>query len=289
MGNFLTRVDIRNVRPGDLDGLNRQMHSRRFFMHVVGPDNTPYVLPPATYFSFHDLSAAQVRNLAGEAAKVVGKLYEVVTVEVVDGRIAWMLDRVLPELPSLGAHSSPAIPPQEPERDLLEKIQQTMEKVRPIAETTAKVSSDFGQMLIKGCTTLNAGALVAMPAFYKALAPSNAPTPRGIYLACIVFAIGLAAGAVAGWVAFLFTSQVTRMLIRSLQMPMLKAQQSMHPDTMDKAQLKRLSKAESGMRWGESIATLGLWAVSVASFVSVGCLIGGAYYGASATLSLTGH
>ena len=144
-------------------------------------------------------------------------------------------------------------------------------------------------MLIKECTTLNAGALIAMPAFYKALAPSNAPTPRGVYLACIVFAVGLAAGAVAGWVAFLFTSQGTRMLIRSLQLPMLKAQQSMYPDTMDKAQLKRLSKAESGTRWQEPIATLGLWAVSVASLVSVGSLMVGAYYGASATLSLTGH
>ena len=37
------------------------------------------------------------------------------------------------------------------------------------------------------------------------------------------------------------------------------------------------------------MGTLGLWVVSLASLVSVGCLIAGAFYGASATLSLTGR
>ena len=163
-----------------------------------------------------------------------------------------------------------------------------MDKVRPLTETTAKVSSEFGQVLIKGCTTLNAGALVALPAFYKALTLGNMPTPPGIYTACAYFAVGLAAGAFAAWTAFIFISQATRMMTRSLLVPMLKAQQSISPATMDKMQLKRLSRAEFSTRWVEAVSTTGLWLVSIASLVSVGCLIVGAYYGASATLSLTG-
>lgn len=291
LGNFLTRVAIRDGQPGDYDELDRAMHGRSFFRHIVGGDNTPYVLPPATYFSFGDLSATEVRDLANEAAKAVGKPHDVVTVAVIPGQIAWMLDRILPELPPMGAQPVMAaiIPLPGPGDDLLERIQQTMDKVRPLAETTAKVSSDFGQVLIKGCTTLNAGALIALPAFYKALATGNAPTPRGVYIACAIFAAGLAAGALAGWAAFVFTSQATRMLTRSLQMPMLKTQQSLYPATMDRIQLKRLSRAEFSTRWVEAVGTAGLWVVSLASLVSVGCLIAGAYYGASATLSLTGR
>ena len=289
LGNFLTRVAIRDGQLNDYDDLNRAMHDRRFFRHIVGQDNTPYLLPPATYFSFGDLSATEVRNLADEAARVVGKPHSVMTVAVIQGQIAWRLDKILPELPTMGGQTAPAAPPSEPGGDLLERIQQTMDKVRPLAETTAKLSSDFGQVLIKGCTTLNAGALVALPAFYKALAAGNVPTPRGIYIACATFAAGLASGAFAAWAAFVFTSQATRMLTRSLQMPMLKAQQSINPATMDRMQLRRLSRAEFSTRWVEAVGTAGLWVVSIASLVSVGCLIAGAYYGASATLSLTGR
>lgn len=290
LGNFLTRVAIRDGQPGDYDNLDQEMLGRHFFRHIVGGDNSAYALPPATYFSFGDLSVNVVRNLADEAAKSVGKPHLVVTVAVFPGEIAWTLDRILPELPPMGGQLvlALAVPP-EPVGDLLEKIQQTMDKVRPLAETTAKVSSDFGQVLIKGCTTLNAGALVALPAFYKALAAGSAPTPRGIYVACVIFAAGLAAGAFAGWAAFVFTSQATRMLSRSLVLPMLKAQQSLNPATMDAMQLKRLSRAEASTRWVETVSTVGLWVVSVASLVSVGCLIAGAYYGAAATLSLTGR
>lgn len=291
LSNFLTRVAIRDGQPGDYDELDRAMHGRGFFRHIVGADNTPYLLPPATYFSFGNLPAAAVRNLADEAARSVGKLYLAVTAAVIPGEIAWTLDRVLPELPPMGAQPATVatIAPPGPGEDLLERIQQTMDKVRPLAETTAKVSSDFGQVLIKGCTTLNAGALIALPAFYKALTTGNAPTPRGVYIACAIFAAGLAAGALAGWAAFVFTSQATRMLTRSLQMPMLKTQQTLYPATMDRMQMKRLSKAEFSTRWVEAVGTLGLWAVSLASLVSVGCLIAGAYFGASATLSLTGR
>ena len=291
MGNFLTRVSIRDGQPGDYDDLDRAMHDRRFFRHIVSGDNTAYVLPPATYFSFGDMSAAEVRNLANEGARATGKPHDIVTVAVIPGQIAWMLERVVPELPPMGAQPATVatIPPLGPGDDLLERIQQTMDKVRPLAETTAKVSSDFGQVLIKGCTTLNAGALIALPTFYKALATSNAPTPQGVYIACAIFAAGLAAGALAGWAAFVFTSQATRMLTRSLQMPMLKAQQSLYPATMDRTQLKRLSRAEFSTSWVEAVGTAGLWVVSLASLVSVGCLISGAFYGASATLSLTGR
>lgn len=235
------------------------MFARAFFHHIAAADNTPYVLPPATYFSFGDLPAVAVRNLAVEAAKSVSKPHLVVTTAVVPGEIAWALDRVLPELPPMGAQLAPVSPvaPPGPGDDLLETIQQTMDKVRPLAQTTAKVSSDFGQILIKGCTTLNAGALIAMPAFYKALATGNAPTPRGIYMACVFFAAGLAAGAGAGGVAFVFTSQVTRMLTLSLVMPMLKTQRSLYPATMDAMQLKRLSRAEFSTRWLETVGTAG--------------------------------
>ncbi len=232
-----------------------------------------------------------MRNLADEAAKAGGKPHLVVTVEVVPGEIAWTLERILPELPPISAQPATVatVPLPEPGDGLLERIQQTMDKVRPLAETTAKVSSDFGQVLIKGCTTLNAGALIALPAFYKALATSTAPTPRSVYIACAVFAGGLVAGALAGWAAFFFTSQATRMLTRSLQMPMLKTQQSLYPSTMDGMQLRRLSRAEFSTRWVEAVSTAGLWVVSLASLISVACLIAGAYYGASATLSLTGR
>ena len=289
MGNFLTRVAIRDGEPSDYDNLNREMLGRRFFRHIVGGDNLAYVLPPATYFSFGNLSVNVVRNLAGEAASAVGKPHAVMTVAVIPGEIAWTLERMLPELPPMGLQTAPALVPPEPAGDLLEKIQQTMDKVRPLAETTAKVSSDFGQVLIKGCTTLNAGALVALPAFYKALAVGSAPAPRGIYFACASFAAGLAAGAFAGWTAFFVTSQTTRMLTRSLVLPMLKAQQSLHPATMDRMQLKRLSRAESSTRRVEAFGTAGLWVVSLASLASVVCLIVGALYGASATLSPTGR
>jgi hypothetical protein len=289
--NFLTRVAIRDGQPGDYDQLDRAMYVRRFFRHIVGADKTPYFLPPATYFSFGDLPAVAVRNLADEAAKTVGKPHVVVTVAVIPSETAWTLDKILPELPPMGAQPAAvatiALPT--PGDELLERIQQTMDKIRPLAETTAKVSSDFGQILIKGCTTLNAGALITLPAFYKALVTGNAPTPRAIYIACAVFAAGLAAGALAGWAAFVFTSQATRMLTRSLQMPMLKTQQTLYPATMDRMQLKRLAKAEFSTRWVEAIGTLGLWVVSLASLVSVCCIIAGAYYGASATLSLTGR
>ena len=259
------------------------MLASKFFRHITAADNKTYLLPSSMYYSEGELQPQAVKDLAERAVAATGKAAAVLTIAVIDGQAAWNLNSLAPILSPLNAQSG-AMPAGV--ADLFCKLETTMDKIRPLVDTSAKVSSEFGQLLIKGCTTLNAGALVAMPTFYKALAPAYAAIPYNLYVSCGCFATGLLLGAAAGWAACIIIATSSRMLGRSVVLPLLQAQAAFNPESMDRVQRRRMKAGEFSNRWGETMIGWGMVVVATLSLLSLLSLVAGAYFGGMATLNL---
>ena len=286
MPQFITRIDLIDASPAEWEQMHNGMLASKFFRHITAADNTPYLLPLSTFYSEGNLQPSEVKRLAEQAASITGKAAMVLTVAIAGGQAAWTLNPVAPPLTPLGSQTESL---STGVSQLFDKLEATTDKLRPLVETTAKVSSDFGQLLIKGCTTLNAGALIAMPTFYKALAPASAPIPLDLYKSCVLFASGLILGALAGWVACIFIAYSSRMLSHSIVLPLLQAQMAFNPDSMDKIQRRRMRRGEFSNRWSDAAANWGLGLIALLSLLSLAALVAGSYYGGKATLGYDLH
>jgi hypothetical protein len=104
VSKFITRVELHGAtRPEDYEDLHRYMAEILFFRTIDGDNGLRYKLPSATYFSFGELSAADVRVLAKRAANKTG--YSSWILVTTAGDIAWELGQA-PRLPGLSQASS---------------------------------------------------------------------------------------------------------------------------------------------------------------------------------------
>ena len=80
MTDFLTRVELHGGSAEDYAGLDQAMAAASFSKVIRSSRGLLYHMPSATYFSQADgMSAAEVRNLAVQAASRTGRRYDVIT------------------------------------------------------------------------------------------------------------------------------------------------------------------------------------------------------------------
>src|ERR1700733_14648973 len=127
--------------------------------------------------------------------------------------------------------------PGNPGTILFAKIKETMDSVRPMVADATKMISDFGQLVLKTCITLNGGGFIGFPTFFKALAPAGSATPWSLFVARGCFAVGLGLAAIASLVA-IFVLGTTRMVIATMVLPMIEAQNTLLPQSMTSEQHK---------------------------------------------------
>jgi hypothetical protein len=170
--------------------------------------------------------------------------------------------------------------PGNPGTILFAKIKETMDSVRPMVADATKMISDFGQLVLKTCITLNGGGFIGFPTFFKALAPAGTATPRSLFIASGCFAVELGLAAIASLVALIFVLRTTRMVIASMVLPMIEAQNTLLPQSMTPEQHKLLTKGRRSMGKTMASATIGtvvsvgLCGISVVLFLSGGVLGG---------------
>lgn len=79
MTDFLTRIELHGGDAGDYATLDQAMTAANFSKVIRSTRGLLYHMPSATYFSQADgMGAAEVRNLAVQAASRTGKRYDVI-------------------------------------------------------------------------------------------------------------------------------------------------------------------------------------------------------------------
>jgi len=86
MAQFLTRVELHMANAEDYQRLHEAMAARNFARTIVDNKGVRYHLPTAEYYSFGEIDANSVVNLAREAVASVGKTGAVITTNFVDAR-----------------------------------------------------------------------------------------------------------------------------------------------------------------------------------------------------------
>jgi hypothetical protein len=255
---FITILELYGASASDYDVLYQRMEREKFFRQIEGNDGKLYSLPSYVYRSQGSLTADQIRIIATNIALLSGKPFSVMTFSWMDA--SWTLR---------GA----------PER-LLNVINETTEKLKPISADGMKMTSDFGQLLLKTCITLNGGALIAFPAFYKALAPSNAASVSPDFeAACQMFGVGTCIAGVGCVVAFAVVASSTRMSIRALQLPMLQAQVALLPETAEITLKKNLKRSRFAAKWLPTLSAWGIIICAILGVVSITAFLSGSIYG----------
>jgi len=92
MVKFLTRVELHGASGAQYDQLHKAMLANKFTKTIVDDTGREFLLPTAEYFSYGNLTAEQVRELARAAAATTGVKYWVLTMEYASA--AWYLDPV---------------------------------------------------------------------------------------------------------------------------------------------------------------------------------------------------
>ncbi len=79
MSDFVTRIDLHGGSADDYASLDQAMAAANFSKVIRSSRGLLYHMPSATYFSQSDgMGAAEVRNLAVQAASRTGKRYDVI-------------------------------------------------------------------------------------------------------------------------------------------------------------------------------------------------------------------
>jgi len=74
VNQFITRIELHGAKwPEDYIALHSYMMAARFYRTIIAEDGRQYYLPSATYRSYGDLTAQDVRRLAAEAAAKTGR------------------------------------------------------------------------------------------------------------------------------------------------------------------------------------------------------------------------
>ena len=258
LNSFMTILELYGASASDYDVLNQRMEREKFFRQIVGNDGKKYSLPSYVYRSHGSLTADQVRTIAANVALLSGKPFSVMTFSWLDAN--WNLRDA-------------------PER-LLNILSETTEKLKPISADGMKMTSDFGQLLLKTCITLNGGALIAFPAFYKALAPSGAASVSAAFEStCLMFGVGTCIAGVGCVVAFAVVASSTRMSIRALQLPMLQAQVALLPETADANLNKNLKRSRYAAKWLPALSAWGIIICAILGLLSITSFVAGSIYG----------
>lgn len=92
MPKFITRVELHNARQEDYNKLHFAMTAAKFHKYITDDQGAQFELPSAEYFSFGDITAVQVRDLALAAANSTGCSSWVVVSEFLNA--AWSLRKV---------------------------------------------------------------------------------------------------------------------------------------------------------------------------------------------------
>ncbi|MDR6381813.1 type V toxin-antitoxin system endoribonuclease antitoxin GhoS [Paraburkholderia caribensis] len=90
MAKFLTRVELHNANGTDYQRLHEEMQARKFSRTIRDDAGKVYQLPTAEYYSFGDITADNVLQLAQQAADATGKQASIITVNYGDAR--WRLN-----------------------------------------------------------------------------------------------------------------------------------------------------------------------------------------------------
>jgi hypothetical protein len=94
MARFITRVELHGAGGIDYENLHRFMAAEKFHRTITADDGQIYNLPTATYFSFGQLLAEDVRTLATRAAARTGRTADILVTDA--GTIAWTLKPATP-------------------------------------------------------------------------------------------------------------------------------------------------------------------------------------------------
>jgi hypothetical protein len=86
MAQFLTRVELHMANAEDYQRLHEAMETRRFSRTIVDNKGVRYHLPTAEYYSFGEIDANSVADLAKGAVAAIGKTGAVITANFVDAR-----------------------------------------------------------------------------------------------------------------------------------------------------------------------------------------------------------
>jgi hypothetical protein len=213
------------------------------------------------------------------------------------------MDKIVPDLPSgrttitegiaqaaqLAAEAERARAKVAAGNALLKTIRKTMKTVDPVIRDAAKITFDVGQLLLKTCITLNGGAVIGFPAFYKAIAPTDAPVTPAFIRAFYCFSAGVALAGVAVLVAFWLTGTAARMSSYAATAAIFEAQNNLLPESLDKAATKRLRKGRHALKWTETVALTNQYILLTLAFVSIGAFLLGGYWGQKAISSLVAH
>ncbi|WP_158743945.1 hypothetical protein [Acidisphaera sp. L21] len=151
------------------------------------------------------------------------------------------------------------------------------------------MATDLGTLLLQTCVTLNGGAVVGFPTFYKALAPSDAPVSQGFLIAFISFAIGVALAGIGVVIAFLTVTTASRMTVAATLLPMLEAREALLPAGMDGLARKQLRQARRGARWAVAVGISAQVSTGVLGALSITSFIVGGFYGERAVSALVTH
>ena len=72
MAKFITRVELHGASSSDYEALHGFMAMLNFRRTISADDGCQFILPTATYYSFGDITAEDVRALATAAAYPYG-------------------------------------------------------------------------------------------------------------------------------------------------------------------------------------------------------------------------
>jgi hypothetical protein len=97
MNRFVTRVELQGATAQDYENLHAFMAQENFSRLIQSDDGRWFHLPTATYHSWCDGSADDVRFLADRAAARTGRGSWVLVVEA--ERISWRLEQLKPVSP----------------------------------------------------------------------------------------------------------------------------------------------------------------------------------------------
>lgn len=81
MANFTVRVELHKAEWADYETLHAAMEAKGFSRVITAGDGKTYRLPWAEYNGSANLSSAQVRDIAREAANTTGKKNAILVTE----------------------------------------------------------------------------------------------------------------------------------------------------------------------------------------------------------------
>ena len=81
MARFTIRVELHNATRADYATLEANLAAKNITDVIVSGDGKRYVLPPAEYQCFGDLSAEQVRDIVAAATTSIGRRFAVLVTQ----------------------------------------------------------------------------------------------------------------------------------------------------------------------------------------------------------------